>query len=142
MFRGRIIDCFTQTWHDNVINASRCYHYSHYKSLLKIERYLLIELPYKHKIAYASFRCSNHSLDIEIWLHSNIAFHDCLFEFCILNNNIAEIECEYHAFFHCKKYMHIIKIYLLNWYESGTDLIKFYELVSTTDYITIRKVAV
>jgi len=39
-FRSRLIDCFTQNWHDTVSNSSRCHHYRHFKTLLNIERYL------------------------------------------------------------------------------------------------------
>ena len=99
-------------------------------------------MPLKHKIAYAKFRCSNHSLTIEIGRQSNIAFHDRLCKLCLLNDNIVEIDCEYHAFFHCRKYMHIRNLYLLNWYDSGIELNNFYELLSSNDYNTIRKVAI
>ncbi|KAH3891876.1 hypothetical protein DPMN_015986 [Dreissena polymorpha] len=143
VFRNRLIDCFTQNWHDTVSNSSRCHHYSHFKTLLNIERYLIIEMPAKHKIAYAKFRCSNHKLQVETGRHLNITFQNRVCNVCSqININMTFVDCEYHAFFHCTKYTSIRNQFLFNWYNSGTDLNNFYDLLSTNDFETIRKLAV
>ena len=142
MFRGRLIDCYTQNWHDTINNSSRCHHYCQYKSLLNIERYLSLELPIKYKIAFAKFRCSNHKLFIETGRHYSIPLHERICNFCLQNYNMSFIECEFHAFFHCRKYTHIRNEYLSTWYNSGTELDNFYELMATNDDTTIRKLSV
>ena len=141
MFRNRLIDCHTQDWHDNVNNSSRCHHYSYFKSLLNVERYLLIEMPLKHKIALSKFRCSNHNLYIEIGRHLNIPYNDRLCTAC-LENNIRHIDCEYHAFFQCCRYTDIRNLYLFNWYSSETRIEDFYNLLSSSNYDILRKLSV
>ena len=60
-FRQRIIGCYAQNWQSDKNNSSRCHHYMYYKTMLNTERYLTLEnIPYKHKIAFSKFRCSNH----------------------------------------------------------------------------------
>ena len=65
MFKQRLIDCYTQKWYENLNCSGRCFHYNIYKTLLNVERYLLLEIPFKHKKAFCKFRCSNHKLGIE-----------------------------------------------------------------------------
>jgi hypothetical protein len=100
-------------------------------------------MPAKHKIAYAKFRCSNHKLQVETGRHLNITFQNRVCNVCSqININMTYVDCEYHAFFHCAKYTSIRNQFLFNWYNSGTDLNNFYDLLSTNDFETIRKLAV
>lgn len=134
LFKQRLIDCCTQQWYENITNSSRCFHYNKFKSLLNVERYLLIEIPFKHKKAFCNFRCSNHKLGIEIGRHNNIPREERL---CTTCND--SIDCEFHAFFICKKYKQIRDKYLFNWYFGGKELHDFYVLIGTRDIITLRK---
>lgn len=113
-FKRRITDCFVQNWHNDISNSSRCHHYKYYKTLLNTERYLHLEIPFKYKIAFAKFRCSNHKLNIELGRHSNTPQNERLCIFCLNHNNVAVIDCEYHAFFQCPKFNIIRRQYLFN----------------------------
>ena len=84
--------------------------------MLHVEQYLCINIPLKFKTALANFRCSNTKLQIELGRQENIDIHIRLCAYCLLNDNLAIIECEYHAFFICEKYLNIRRSYLFSWY--------------------------
>ena len=110
--------------------------------MLNTERYLTLEnIPYKHKIAFSKFRCSNHKLNIEIGRQSNIPFVDRLCYFCLDNNNIRVIDCEFHAFLYCFKHRDISTQYLFNWYHGGCSISDFYSLMGSNNDESIHKVA-
>ena len=60
---------------------------------------------------------SNHKLGIEIGRHIKIPKEE---RFCAQCHNC--IDCEFHAFFICKKYENIRENYLFNWYLGGRDV--------------------
>ena len=45
-FKQRLKDCLTQNWSDNLSSSSRCDTYCTFKSLLNIEKYLSIDIPF------------------------------------------------------------------------------------------------
>jgi len=117
-----------------VLDSSRCYHYKYFKGMLNVE-YLRINIPLKFKTALANFRCSNTN---RTRLQENIDLHDRLCTYCLLNDNLAIIECEYHAFFICGKYLNIRQSYLFSWYTSDICRDYFYFLMLTN---VIRKIS-
>ena len=87
---------------------------------MNVERYLPLKIPFKHKKAYCKFRCSNHKLGIEIDRHNNIPKEE---SFCSQCQNC--IDCEFHAFYICKKYENVRDNFLFNWYLGGRDVHNF-----------------
>ena len=55
-FKTRITDCMQQNWHSDINESPRCDSHKEFKSLLNVERYLTLDMPfYLHK-AFARFR--------------------------------------------------------------------------------------
>ena len=84
--------------------SSRCDTYKEFKSLLNVEKYLCIDIPFSLRKAFARFRCSSHIFNIELGRHRGIgtADRDCLY--CFNNYNLLVVEDEYHLFFKCEKF--------------------------------------
>ena len=141
IFRQRLIDCFTQDWHATVNDSSRCYHYKHFKTLLNTERYLSIDLPVKIRRSLARFRASSHQFHIETGRYVHTPLQERICQFCFVSNNISTIECEFHVFFHCSKFINIRNKYLFNWYSAGRNLENFYSLLNSTENTKIQKIA-
>jgi len=78
-----------------------------------------------------------YKLQIELGRQKNIDIHNRLCTNCLLNDNLAVIECEYHAVFICGKYLNIS--YLFSWYTSEIRRDNFYFLKSNVDPNVIRK---
>ena len=140
VFRQRLLDCYSQNWNESVKASSRCYHYKHFKTLLDVERYLIINMPVQHRYAMSRFRSSSHKLCIETGRHNNIPIHLRLCQFC-LENQLNVIDCEYHVFFQCKKYEDIRSQYLFTWYYGGKFVHNFYHLLSSSNDDVIWKLA-
>ena len=122
--------------------SSRCYHYKHFKSLLTVERYLVLDIPLTHKRSLSKFRCASHRLRIEVGRHLNIPREERICTHCLTSRNVLYIDCEFHAFFYCCKYMYndIRAQYLLNWYDRGMEIDDFYILMNSDCERTIRNV--
>ena len=65
-FKQRLTDCMTQRWHADISESSRCDTYKEFKSLLNVEKYLCIDIPFSLRKAFARFRCSSHKGDLAI----------------------------------------------------------------------------
>ena len=72
LFKQRLVDCYTQKWRNDINASNRCLHYKNFKSLLNVEKYLLLDIPFVYKRSFSKFRCSNHKLTIETGRHINI----------------------------------------------------------------------
>ena len=44
LFKQRLIDNLSQDWHSDINLSSRCHHYKIFKSLLHVEKYLVLDL--------------------------------------------------------------------------------------------------
>ena len=64
LFKIRVVDCAVQNLNEKVNNSSNTQHYRTFKTLLDVERYLSIDLPYLYKRALFNSRCSGHSLKL------------------------------------------------------------------------------
>ena len=52
------VDCTIQNLNEKVNNSSKTLYHRNFKTLLDVERYLSIDLPYLYKRALSNFRCS------------------------------------------------------------------------------------
>ena len=141
-FKQRLFDCMFQNWQSGITDSTRCDFYKNIKTLLNPERYLSIKLPFNIMKSYARFRCSSHKLNIETGRHFNISRNDRICLYCMMQNDLFTVEDEYHAFFHCVKYVDIRRNLLHNWYIGRTELVDFYNLMKSDDPITIHRLAV
>ena len=97
-FKIRIADCMRQNWHSDINESSRCDSYKEFKSLLTVERYLNLDMPFYLRKAFARFRSSSHKLAIEIGRHHNINRTDRICTFCFNQSNDLHLEDEFHVF--------------------------------------------
>ena len=88
MFKQRLIDCYTHNLHNDINVSSKCYHYKHFKSLLNVERYLFMDMPFIYKKSFSKLRCSNRKLRIEVGRHMNIIREQRIFIYCLNDSNI------------------------------------------------------
>ena len=138
-FKIRLRDCMTQKWHSDITDSSRCDTYKEFKSLLDVEKYLCIDIPFYLRKAFARFRCSSHKLNIELGRHRGIARVDRICLFCFNNLNKIVVEDEYHVCFICAKFNNLRDEYLHTWYRSGDNKNHFHNVISTSNPVIIRK---
>ena len=140
-FKQRIKDCFMQELHSHIDDSPKALYYKHFKSSLKAEHYLNIDLPYMYKKILSNFRCSSHCLMIEKGRHQNI---ERSLRFCplCLRRNAYVIEDEFHFFFVCPIYAEIRNIYFkADWIRNIITPHKFYEIMSRADTSSILAVS-
>ena len=65
-FKLRLIDCCSQKWHSDITGSTRCDTYKESKSLLNVEKYLCIDMPFYLRKAFARFRCSSLNLLLKL----------------------------------------------------------------------------
>ena len=138
-FKIRLRDCMTQKWHSDITDSSRCDTYKEFKSLLDVEKYLCIDIPFYLRKAFARFRCSSYKLNIELGRHRGIARVDRICLFCFNNLSRIVVEDEYHVFFICAKFNNLRDEYLHTWYRSGDSKNHFHNVISTSNPVIIRK---
>ena len=128
--KQRLIDCMTRWLHADISESSQCDTYKNFKSLLNVEKYLYIDIPFLLRKAFARFRCSSHKFNIEFGRHRGIdrAGRVCLY--CFNNHNVLVVEDECHVFFKCEKFYALRNEYLNTWYQSGDSLKKFHNITS------------
>ena len=68
-FKHPLTDCMTQRWHADISESSRCDTYKEFKLLLNDGKYLCIDIPFSLRKAFARFRCSSHTFNIELGRH-------------------------------------------------------------------------
>jgi len=59
----------------------------------------------------------------------------------LFNEDNYIIEDEYHVFFNCPRYDDIRRNYLFNWYTGPTEVIYFYNIMSSDNEKTTRNTA-
>ena len=142
VFSQRLKDCATQNWRDMINNSNRCSFYKNFKSLLTPEKYLTMGLSYQLRKALARFRCSSHTLNIELGRHLGIDRDDRICTFCLDIYQINCIEDEFHVFFQCPRFSELQIKYLYNWFNGNPTRHDLYHLLSSTNDFVIRKVAI
>ena len=115
-FKIRLTDCMKQTWHSDINESPRCDSYKEFKTLLNVERYLTLDMPFYLRKALARFR---HKLSIEIGRHHNInrADRNCIY--CLNQSNTMIIGGRIPRIFFSfvRNLMYFVKIICL----PGTD---------------------
>jgi len=69
MFKQCLKDCLSQNWSDKLSSSSRFDTCCPFKSLLNIENYLSIDIPFYFRKSFARFRCSSHKPNIELGMN-------------------------------------------------------------------------
>ena len=86
-----------------MLDSRRCDFYKSFKSLLNVESYLSLNIPFRQKRLLSRFRCSNHNLNIEYGRHFNVNREDRVCTHCFMHHDVLILEDEYHAFFCVRK---------------------------------------
>ena len=99
-FKERLIDCSNQWLHEKMTNSPKAKHYQHFYSLLNVEKYLLTDMSPQSRRILSNFRCSSHTLNVEIGRHKNIDYNLRFCDSC-LKRNVFVIEDEFHFLLNC-----------------------------------------
>ena len=99
-------------------------------------------LSYQLRKALARFRCSSHTLNIEVGRLLGIDRDDRISSFCLDIYQINCIEDEFHVFFQCPQFSELQIKYLYNWFNGNPTRHDLYHLLSSTNDFVIRKVAI
>ena len=110
--------------------------YTHYKTNLTTESYVDVLDIAKFRKCFASFRCSVHNLSIETGRHYGIQREERTCPYCE-----CYIEDEFHFLLICPLYTVIRNVYIAKYYREYPTLDKFYSLMSSTNTLIIRNVA-
>ena len=78
-FKQRLIDSYWQKWYSDISTSPKALHYSCFKSLLVVELYISLDMPFELRKVLANFRCCGHKIMIEMGRHDSIDAH---FRFC------------------------------------------------------------
>ena len=92
-----------QEWQNDIKSLPKLDHYHKYKSVFKIERYLLTLDIRKHRVALSKLRCVNHKLNVEIGRQSNTPRHLRFCAYC-LKQKLKCVTDEYHLILICSLY--------------------------------------
>ena len=103
-FKTRIKDCALQKLQAQVNDSPKSLYYSQFKTMLNVERYLYLELPYLFKKTLSNFRCSGHKLMVEKGRHLNINREYRYCNYCLSMRQVYVVEDEYHMFMLCPLY--------------------------------------
>jgi len=90
-----------------------------FKSLLETDRYLSFYLLSKQRYSLSEFRCTSHTLHMEVGRHTGVE------------------QCQKK----CTKYPDIRETYLFGLYVRVRDLVSFYSLMSSRHDDIIKKIA-
>ena len=141
-FKQRVIDGCLQKWRSDVDNSSKAEHYKCFKSVLDVESYISLDIPYELRAILANFRCSGHKLMIEKGRNDDI---DAQFRFCpiCITDNIHIMEDEYHFFFECTAYehIHIRDMFFKRTWLRYRSLNMFYTIMGLRDRNSVLKTA-
>ena len=139
-FKLRISDCLAQEWHAEVERNKKLGVYCLFKTELKSEIYLDKVIGRHFRSALARFRCSNHSLEIEVGRRNRVETEDRLCKLC-LANGIQYIENELHFLLVCPS-LHSLRIrFLPKIYYLTPSLELLSVLMSSKDITLLNKLA-
>ena len=140
-FKLRLRDCGWQRIHGFIDSSPKTLHYKHFKTMLNPERYLSMNMSYKHKKVLANFRTSGHSLEIEKGRHVGVERELRFCKYC-LNRNACIVEDEFHFLLICPLYSNVRDVYLNHLISNRaiTDHL-FYSLLSSNEDGCIHNIA-
>ena len=143
-FKQRIIDTCLQEWNDVVNSSSKLEFFHKIKdsvNMLQPEKYLLLRLNKKYKTALTRFRCSNHSLQIEVGRHQGLSKEERLCIFCLETLGKCYVEDEFHMLFVCYLYGELRGKLLPKWCVSYPNERKMLRLMSHSSPAIVSDVA-
>lgn len=130
----RLKDQFIQTWSNDMFNSSKGKIYRTFKLDFGCEKYLE-KLPKKFRTILLKFRTTNHRLPVETGRWINMPYND---RSCVLCNT-SKIADEFHYILECSALTIIRKEYLHCRYYIRPNVIKFYEIMSSSNVKTLKK---
>ncbi|MCG8033307.1 MAG: reverse transcriptase family protein, partial [Candidatus Thiodiazotropha taylori] len=138
LFKQRITDNFIQNWHARLDDSSRAIFYKSFATF-QFQPYLDKVNVYKYIQAFSRLRMSSHRLEIEAgrWVKpNNIPVNERKCVLCQI------LEDEYHFVLECPLYVELRQKYISKYYWNRPSMMKFVDLINTTNQIYIRKLCV
>lgn len=129
-----LVDQFITDWNGKLQASNKGKLYYLYKQEHKREDYLTI-LPKNLYIPLLKFRTANHRLPIEILRYNNTPYNERICEEC------RTLGDEFHAIMSCKRFTVIRKKYIPEYYYKHPNVIKYNELLNSTDYATLKSLS-
>ena len=129
-FHTRLIDCCKQDWFSKIQDMPRLFYYRGFKMSLCVEKYLIIDMPRRLRVALTKFRTSNHCLEIERGRQYNIKREDRLCKICG-QKNLCFIETEYHVLFECSAYEDIRLLYINKYFVEGKSFFLYNNILAS-----------
>ena len=136
-FKQRLIDCFIQTWNNDIQLNQALTTYKYFKTEFVFEKYLNL-LPERLRVPLSKLRLSAHCLRIETGRYGRARI-DRNQRLCVLCN--SDIEDEYHFVIKCPTYNDIRRKYISTAYIRNPSMYKFNELMSTDKKKVLAKLS-
>ena len=102
---------------------------------------MLLRLNKKYKTALTRFRCSNHSLQIEVGRHKGLSKEERLCTFCLETLGKFYAEDEFHMLFVCYLYSELREHFLPKWCVLYPNERKMLRLMSHSSPAIVSDVA-
>lgn len=136
---------FKKFWHSEISLAclnsdrnSKLRTYKTFKSNFKLETFLTKDLTFEHRKALSKFRCSDHTLLIEVGRHKGLQVEQRLCKMCQLNL----VEDEFHFLTMCPAYDNLrIDLLLTANVEPLDPKIQFSNIMSSENTAVLRCLA-
>jgi hypothetical protein len=135
--RQKLRDSNIQEWKQTMCESGKCRFYNIVKNNLSLEPYISC-LSYRLKCTLTRFRCSQHSLQVELGRRNKIPLEQRLCTVC----NLAEIEDEYHFMLICPMYQDLRNNFLPRQYYVSPSQEHLGELFRADEVQTIRNLAI
>ena len=130
-FKQRLIDCFSQTWSNDLSNNNTLTIYKHIKHELEYAIYLeMFDNKYQRQLV-TKMRISAHRLRIETGRHgrNRMERHERVCEMCDTN----QPEDEFHFILQCSRYRVVRRRYINDQYWLRPSMMKLCALLDTKD---------
>ena len=121
----------------DIFNSSKSTIYRIFKTKFGLETYLE-RLPAKLRNIFFKFRTTNHRLPVETGRWFNVPYDERLCARC----NEGKIADEYHYFLECNALATLGKYYLYRIYCSRPNIMKFNEIMSTSNVKILKKLCI
>lgn len=133
----RLIDQYLQHWNSDLLNSSKGQHYALFKDNINCEKYLTI-LHGTNLISMFKFRSCNHKFPVEKgrWEGIDYIYRKC--ELCQKN----DIGDNFHYLLSCPYFQNQREQYLDSYYYKRPNVIKYKELLNTTNEKKLRHLSI
>ncbi len=140
LFKQRLSDNLKQCWFTSVQNSSKCHHYSQFKTLLNVERYLNSDIPDLLRSSLSKFRCDNSNLAVETGRYNKVNYNERLCLFCKLNDKNV-IEDEFHVLLKCERFSDLGLTYIQKYMTDLDPNVNFINIRKTSNDSTKKDVS-